>query len=172
MSNDSPTLLPCRAPQADNSLQHGHARHGPTGKASPTYQSWQSMLTRCRRRQDYRKSGIRVCVRWRSFENFLTDMGERPAGTTLDRKDNAKGYQPDNCRWATPRDQARNTRRNKLTLLSAVAVALRMLGGEKASVVAKDLGISESLPREIMRGRTWPDALATATKAYEEMNRG
>lgn len=171
MSNDDAVLLP-RAPQADNSLRHGHTR----GRAyTPTYHSWQAMIGRCRyngrdNADRYRERGIVVCERWQLFDHFLADMGERPAGKTLDRIDNAKGYQPDNCRWATPREQARNTRKNKLTFLSAMAVALRMLGGEKARVVAKDFGISESLPREIMKGRTWPDALAKAKEIACQLN--
>jgi hypothetical protein len=80
----------------------------------PGYRSWTSMLERCRnaKRHNYHRyaeRGIGVCERWQeSFLNFYADMGERPAGTSLDRIDNTKGYSPDNCRWATPVEQSRN----------------------------------------------------------------
>jgi len=91
---------------------HGHTRGA---KNSPTYNSWQAMITRCTNpRSDgwqyYGAKGITVCDRWKSFVNFLADMGERPAGRTLDRKNNDQGYEPDNCRWATPAEQSKNRR--------------------------------------------------------------
>ncbi|WP_198527039.1 hypothetical protein [Sphingomonas sp. Ant20] len=164
-------LLPCRAPQADNSLRHGHARHG---QESLTWVSWQSMLARCRYldRDTAAKHigrGIEVCERWHWFDNFLADMGERPTGMTLDRHPNNNGnYEPGNCRWATPIEQARNRRNARLTFETAVEVAVAMLNGASAKSVSSQYGTSESLPREIRAGRTWKDALARAKEIVVE----
>lgn len=62
----------------------------------------------------YGARGIKVCPEWLRFDNFLSDMGERPKGKTIDRIDNSKGYDPGNCRWATQSEQMRNTRSNRL----------------------------------------------------------
>jgi hypothetical protein len=94
-------------------LQHGHA---PKVGASATYETWKGMVQRCtnpndrRRWENYGGRGITVCERWLKFENFLADMGERPKGLTLDRKNNDKGYSKANCRWATRSEQMRNRR--------------------------------------------------------------
>lgn len=89
--------------------------HGKTNTS--TYRSWLKMRQRCydknnNRYETHGARGIKVCKRWKnSFQNFLDDMGVRPSGTSLDRKNNSKGYCKDNCRWATPKEQANNRRK-------------------------------------------------------------
>ena len=84
--------------------------------STPTYMSWRSMKQRCLNPkvagyQSYGGRGITVCERWRdSFENFLVDMGERPKGKTIDRRDVNGNYEADNCQWATPKEQSANRR--------------------------------------------------------------
>lgn len=157
-------LLPCRPAKTGSKPRHGHAKH--SGE-SPTYKTLQAMLGRCRysNRQNsnrYKNRGISVCARWNVFELFLQDMGERPAGTSIDRIDTSRGYEPGNCRWSTPTEQSRNRRNAKLTFETAVLVAMERLDGIPAKEIAAKYGCSESLPREIASGRTWKDALAEA----------
>ena len=161
MPNSLKSLLPCHAKKT---ARHGHTR---CKVYSPTYSSWQSMLMRCRYpdrdvTDKYINRGISVCDRWLDFNNFLADMGERPAGTTIDRKDNSKGYSPENCQWSTTISQARNRRNARLNYEQALDIAVRMLAGESPKALSVEYGISESLPREIHRGRTWRDAHAAA----------
>jgi hypothetical protein len=99
--------------------KHGNTKHGLSKTA--TYRSWDSMIQRCKNPNNisYRyhgARGIRVCERWQGpngFENFFADMGARPQGLTLERKDNNGNYEPSNCCWATPLEQAANTRNLK-----------------------------------------------------------
>jgi len=80
---------------------------------SATYKAWQSMLQRANNRPGY--VHVSVCERWSKFENFLEDMGEVPKGMTLDRFPDQKGnYSPDNCRWATQKQQQNNRTNNKM----------------------------------------------------------
>lgn len=153
----------------------GPTTHGHTigGKYSPTYHSWQAMLNRCRHKHRDTKSkyvnrGVAVCDRWEKFENFLTDMGVRPEGTTLERVDNSKGYEPSNCIWDTPVNQARNRRNKRLSYADAFEIWCDVYSGKTAKSIAEKYGCSESLPREIFKGRTWKDAGLAARAFMEE----
>ena len=92
---------------------------GFSNKDHPLYHTWQAMRGRCNNPKHtgyhlYGGRGIKVCREWEvSFQAFLRDMGERPDGMTLDRRNNDGNYEPSNCRWATPITQARNRRERK-----------------------------------------------------------
>jgi hypothetical protein len=93
-----------------------HITHGMTG--TPTYKVWDHMMGRCYNPNDggyvdYGGRGITVCEEWHAFANFVKDMGTRPEGLQIDRIDNGRGYSPENCRWVTPKENARNTRGNR-----------------------------------------------------------
>lgn len=77
------------------------------------YNAWKSMRKRCsdpahENYKHYGGRGIKVCARWEEFANFLADMGERPEGMELDRKDNDRDYEPGNCRWVSHKDNCNN----------------------------------------------------------------
>lgn len=92
-----------------NSTKHGHCY-------DPIYNSWNNMKQRCYNPNhlnyaDYGGRGIMVCSRWLgSFSNFLKDMGERPKGVSLCRKNNDKDYEPSNCYWSIYRKQDKDRR--------------------------------------------------------------
>lgn len=97
---------------------------------TPTYKTWLKMRERCNNPKAsqykwYGGKGVKVCDRWQaSFENFLSDMGVRPDGMTLDRKDNSKGYSPENCEWATHKQQTFNQAKTIVVNVDGKAVSL------------------------------------------------
>ena len=93
-------------------------KHGDYGSAE--YRCWSHMKARCgnpkhRQFKHYGGRGISVCDRWMDYDNFLSDMGRRPTPEhSLDRRENDKGYTPENCRWSTRVEQNRNNRGNHM----------------------------------------------------------
>lgn len=101
-------------------VKTGHSRGG---KPSRTYVSWTAMRTRCSNTNSsdylrYGGRGIVITPAWEQFEQFLSDMGERPVGCTLDRVDADGNYEPTNCRWATYKVQRANQRQHKRSVKS------------------------------------------------------
>ena len=132
---------------------HGLEQH-------PLYHTWRNMVNRCTNsnRPDYERyggRGITVCARWiDSPQLFIDDMGERPAGHSIDRIDNDKGYSPDNCRWATASQQGKNTRRARKITHNGLTLCL--------SEWSEKLGIPRlTIYRRLRRGMSVADALAT-----------
>jgi len=120
---------------------------------SRIYRQWSMMLDRCRNPRSqffsrYGGRGIQVCDRWHKFEAFYADMGDRPAGKTLDRINNDGDYEPANCRWATPKEQCNNKALNRLLTLRGRTQTL--------SQWAIELGVNESTLRTRV-GRGWSD---------------
>lgn len=138
-----------RAHGARVNLKHGEGRNG---HETQEYHAWSNMLSRCNNPKhshyaDYGGRGITVCERWKSYVNFLADMGRAPSDTSIDRVDNERGYEPTNCRWATKSEQNGNARNaNK----GAPVRTLEIVGRTRS--LAQWLALAE-LPRRTFYGR-------------------
>lgn len=124
-------------------ITHGHSR---VGKKTPEYNSWRGMIWRCNpksdRFADYGGRGIKVCERWRKFNNFLADMGPKPSPShQIERRENNGDYEPSNCYWATPTEQGNNKRNNRLVTFGERTMSIQQW--------EKHLGF----PRSLLRGR-------------------
>lgn len=106
-----------RTRMSESRRKHGHGGRYRGLTRTPEYNAWDGLIQRCtnpnqRGWMDYGGRGITVCDRWReSFPAFLADMGEKPepkAQYSIDRIDNDRGYEPDNCKWATRSEQQKN----------------------------------------------------------------
>jgi hypothetical protein len=141
---------------------HGHTRGY---SATRIYRIWDSMKSRCLRPSHayfprYGGSGITICERWMRFENFLADMGEPPTDQhSIDRIDNDANYSPENCRWATPKEQSNNKRTCRY-------VEFR---GDRITVAqfAERVGISYELATWRLIHRAWdPEKAARPVRAW------
>lgn len=135
-----------------NNTTHGMS------KTSISYDCWCSMKSRCYNKNDkyyhhYGGRGIIVCEKWRnSFENFLKDIGERPSRKhSIDRINVNGNYEPENCRWATPIEQANNTRSNHFITYK----------GETKTIAnwARSIGLSHEVLRKRLKRWSIEDAL-------------
>ena len=129
---------------------------------SPTWHTWASMVKRCTNPNNnryylYGGRGISVCSEWRSFAGFVSDMGIKPEGKTIDRIDFNKGYFKSNCQWATNKEQANNKRNNHIVTANGLSMTL--------SQWADKTGIASSTIRlRIKRGWTQVDAVTKPVK--------
>lgn len=136
---------------------------------TPTHICWLSMINRCYNPnntgyKNYGGRGIKVCDRWlESFENFFEDMGERPNGLTIERINNGGDYSPENCKWATRKEQSNNSRHNRVITLNGKTQNLQQW--------REELKIPKgTLQSRITRGKSHEEAILQGQSTKRKRN--
>ena len=161
LNNGKSKSCGCSTLQAIASAKRTHGMSGTT-----EYNIWHKMKSRCTNKNeinysDYGGRGITVCDRWiNSFENFIKDMGKRPSPShTIDRINNDDGYCPENCRWATPIEQASNKSNSFLINIGDIT--------DTISGWARRRGINvQTLHQRIKRGMSPEDAITKGAPTF------
>jgi len=128
------------------------------------YASWKGMLSRCTNPLDpkyplYGARSIAICQRWLDFKNFFADMGERERGQSIERNNNDGNYEPGNCRWASAKEQANNTRHNRRLTHNGETLTL--------TEWANKLGITPGTLHERLLKHSTEKSLTMRRKRYE-----
>jgi hypothetical protein len=113
------------------------------------------MIERCKPDKQYGRLGIVVCERWRKFANFLADMGKRPDGCEIDRRDVTGIYEPSNCRWLPKRANRQQRRTTKLAPGKREQILQMKLDGMSQRAIAQTMDVSESCISDFLRGASW-----------------
>lgn len=147
----------CGHGRGDSIAKHGYARRG---KKKREHGIWIRMRARCENPSHkdypwYGARGITVSQEWQSFDAFIADMGDAPAGFSIDRIDNNKGYSKENCRWADSYTQARNKRNTRLTMGQALEIRQMRDAGASIKTIAKAYSVSQPCISHVISGRTW-----------------
>lgn len=142
---------------------HGHSSSN-SGRPTPTFTAWVNMIQRCENPKHnsfdrYGGRGIKVCARWKSFEAFLEDIGEKPPGLEIDREDNNGDYAPGNCRWVTRVENANNREANRALTLKGRTQNIKQWAAELGcshQVIGYRLrngwSVEEALTRSVIHG--------------------
>lgn len=147
----------CGCQQIPNGKRNPNYRHGACN--DKLYNVWAGMIARCENKshksfKDYGAIGISVCPEWKTASNFIQwakSNGYRN-GLLIDRKKNELGYSPENCRWLTPSDSARNKRQTKVGIEMAALIRKWFAAGMSRTEIAKATGIAYPNVRTVLKG--------------------
>lgn len=153
-----------RSPELRAEASRKATKHGGVGTAE--YAAWRGILFRCLNERspkykDYGARGIVVCERWLDFKNFLADMGQKPGlDYSIERKNNAGNYEPENCIWASPKTQSNNRRSNRLIAHEGCIRTMTQW--------AESVGILPNTLKRRLDKLKWPMARALTEPVHKE----